>query len=193
MNQTQLPTPADFCSRYFQYQDLLYCGDTWQLHRPDNTPLQSQSWLDLAALANTLLDPITEHFGKPLLTYAFTGLELQKLIQQKSRPQIAPQLDQHAASELNRNGKLICPRGGAAVDFYVTDLNSWQLALWVAQHLPFDRMYLYGAHRPIHLSFHQEPKRQMVLLRQISSGQLVPQRLSLERLQQLSIEVTDGC
>ncbi len=189
----QKPAPADFCSRYFQYQDLLYCGETWQLHRPDNTPIQQQSWVDLAALATTLLDPITEQFGRPVLTYGFAGAELQKLIKQKTRPQIAPQLDQHAASELNRRGQLICPRGGAAVDLFVTSLSSWQLALWVAQQLPFDRMYLYGAHRPIHLSFHQEPMRQMVLLRQIRTRQLVPQRLSLERLQQLSSEVTNGC
>lgn len=191
MNPTQLPAPADFCSRYFQYQDLLYCGETWQLHRPDNKPLQPQSWLDLAALANILLDPITEHFGRPVLTYAFAGPELQRLIQQKSRPQIAPQLDQHAASELNCNGKLICLRGGAAVDFYVTDLSSWQLALWVAQKLPFDRMYLYGANRPIHLSFHQEPKRQITLLRELKSGQLIPQRISLARLVQMSLEVAN--
>jgi hypothetical protein len=182
------PAPADFCSRYFQYQDLLYCGDTWQLHRPDNTPLQPQSWLDLAALANTLLDPITEHFGKPKLTFGFAGPKLQKLILQKPRPQIAPKLDQHAASELNRNGKLICPRAGAAVDFYVTGVNSLQLALWVSQQLPFDRMYLYGANRPIHISFHQAPLGQIVLLRQHSSGNLVPQRLNQESLMLLSDE-----
>lgn len=187
------PAPADFCSRYFQYQDLLYCGQTWQLHQPDNMPLQLQSWLDLAALANTLLDPITEQFGKPVLTYAFAGPQLQKLIKQKSRPQIAPKLDQHAASELNRTGKPICPRGGAAVDFYVKDLNSWQLALWVAQHLLFDRMYLYGANRPIHLSFHQEPKRRITLLRELKSGQLIPQQINLARLEQMSLEVTNGC
>jgi hypothetical protein len=189
----QEPAPADFCSRYFQYQDLLYCGQTWQLHQPDNMPLHPQSWLDLAALANTLLDPITEHFGKPVLTYGFAGPQLQKLIKQKSRPQIAPRLDQHAASELNRNGKPICPRAGAAVDLYVTGLSSWQLALWVAQHLPFDRMYLYGANRPIHLSFNQEPKRQITLLRELESDQLIPQRLSQERLMQMSLEVTNGC
>lgn len=180
------PDPADFCSRYFQYQDLLYCGETWQLHRPNNTPVQTQSWLDLAGLANTLLDPITEHFGKPVLTFGFAGLKLQKLILQKSRPQIAPKLDQHAASEINRNGKLICSRAGAAVDFYVAGVNSWQLALWVAQQLPFDRMYLYGTNRPIHLSFHNEPQGQIVLLRQHSSGNLVPQRLNHESLMLLS-------
>jgi len=185
--------PADFCSLYFRYQDLLHCGESWQLHRPDNIPLQPQSWLDLAAVANSLLDPITEHFGRPVLTYGFAGAELQKLIKQKSRPQIAPKLDQHAASELNRNGKPICPRGGAAVDFYVTDLNSWQLALWVAQRLPFDRMYLYGAKRPIHLSFHQEPKRQITLLRELESGQLIPQQISLARLEQMNLEVTNRC
>ena len=187
------PALADHCSRYFQYYELFQCGETWLRHRPVNIPEQTQSWCDLTKLASVLLDPITEQFGKPVLTYGFAGSELQKQIRQKPHPQIAPKLDQHAASELNRNGKLICPRGGAAVDFYVTDLSSWQLAMWVAQNLPFDRMYLYGARRPIHLSFHQEPKRQITLLRELESGQVIPHRLSQERLMQMSLEVTNGC
>ncbi len=187
------PELADHCSRYFQYYELFQCGDTWLMHQPVNIPEQTQSWCDLTKLASVLLDPITEQFGKPVLTYGFAGLELQKLIRQKPHPQIAPKLDQHAASELNRNGKLICPRAGAAVDLYVTGLNSWQLALWTAQHLPFDRMYLYGANRPIHLSFHQEPKRQVTLLRELKSGQLIPQQISLARLVQMSLEVTNEC
>lgn len=183
------PAPTDFCSRHFQYQDLLYCSETWQVYRPENTPLQNQSWVDLAELAKNLLDPITEHFSKPVLTYGFAGPWLQKLIRQKPRPQIAPHLDQHAASELNCNGKLICPRAGAAVDLKVTGISSWELALWIAKELPFDRMYLYGPDRSIHLSFHQQPKRQIVQLRQHSGGKLIPFKLSLERLATLNIGV----
>lgn len=181
--------PTDWCSRYFQYQDLFCCSDTWQLHRPENIPLQHQSWLDLAALATTLLDPLAENFSKPILTYGFAGPRLQKLIRQKPRPQIAPHLDQHAASELNSNGKLICPRAGAAVDLKVTGISTWELALWIAKELPFDRMYFYGSNRPVHLSFHQQPKRQIVQLRQHNGGKLIPIKLSLERLATLNIEV----
>lgn len=184
----QNPAANDFCSRYFQYRELLFCGETWQQHQPDNLPLQLQSWLDLTSLAVKLLDPITEQFNKPVLTYGFCGQALQKLILQKQRPQIAPKLDQHAASELNRYGKLICPRAGAAVDLFIPGLCSFQLATWITRHLPFDRLYLYGVERAVHLSFHQEPQRQIILLKKTHWDKLIPQKLSLDNLQKITAE-----
>jgi hypothetical protein len=187
------PAPGELCSRYFQYHELLFCGETWLQYQPDNLPLQAQSWKDLSALSIQLLDPITERFEKPGLTYGFSGLALQRLILQKDKPQIAPKLDQHAASELNRSGKLICPRAGAAVDLIIPQLNSFELAAWIARQLPFDRLYIYGAKRPIHLSFHGAPTRQIVLLNKTTTGRVVPQRINLEHLESMAKEACGSC
>jgi hypothetical protein len=72
------------------------------------------------------------------------------------------------AHEVNRNGQYYCDsrrdrfanRLGAACDFRILDLPSDALVDWiVAQGLPFDSLYFYGADRPIHISYGPQHKR----------------------------------
>ncbi len=73
---------------------------------------------------------------------------------------VSPNLDKHMAHEVNRNGNYYCSRLGAACDFRVMDLPSDELVKWiVAQGVPFDSLYFYGAKRSIHISYGLQHKR----------------------------------
>ena len=104
------------------------------------------------------------------LTYGFCSAALAKQIP----AHIAPKLDQHACHELNRLGKPICSRLGAAVDFIVEDEDMLEVAEWLAANTPFDRLYFYGADKPIHVSYGPEHKREWVDMRVSASGRLIP-------------------
>ena len=76
------------------------------------------------------------------------------------RGQVNPNLDQHIAHEVNRNGNYYCSRLGAACDFGVVDLLSDELMVWIETHgVPFNSLYFYGAERPIHISYGPQHKR----------------------------------
>lgn len=79
-----------------------------------------------------------DYFGMIRLTYGFASTALTKEIPGR----IAPHLDQHAGHELNRAGKPICSRLGAAVDFLVEDEDMVEVAKWITANIPFDRLYL---------------------------------------------------
>ncbi|GGP44291.1 hypothetical protein GCM10009347_09780 [Shewanella algicola] len=150
-------------SRHFTYADLINCGNTAQLHQIENLPKQPETWRALSALATRILDPIVDQFGPINLTYGFCSPELARLIAKNPNPHIAPKLDQHCAHELNIKQAIICSRLGAACDFTVlnkpdgtpnnTTVDMQQVALWICQNLKFDRLYYYGKHRPLHISF----------------------------------------
>ncbi len=160
------------CSTHFTWRQLIECGETWRRvgNRVPNLPSQAESWVSLQALAQTVLDPVVEHFGAVELTYCFAGPELLREVPGR----IAPALDQHAGSELNRRGKLICTRRGQAADLYVPGVSSDVAAAWVATHTPFDRLYLYGPDRPLHVSFGPDNTRQVVEMIAGPSGRRVP-------------------
>jgi hypothetical protein len=115
---------------------------------------------------------VIEYFGMVRLTYCFCSHELGKHINKR----VAPKLDQHAAHEVNTKKNLICPRLGAAVDFIVNDENMREVADWVVENTPFDRLYFYGDDRPIHVSYGPEQKREYVDLIVTESGQQVPKK-----------------
>jgi hypothetical protein len=48
--------------------------------------------------------------------------------------------DQHAAHELNTRGKPICDRLGAAADFLVPYESMLEVAQWVVENTPLDRL-----------------------------------------------------
>lgn len=171
----------DTCSRYFTFEMLFHCGETWQRTQCPNLPQQSESWLAYRELATHILDPLVQEHGLPLLNYGFCGHELRKAILTKSSPDIAPALDQHAACERNIQGRLVCPRQGAAVDLIYPGKNSYQIALWLAQHTPFDRLYLYGKDRPVHISYGPDQSRVLVEL-VTHQGRRIPKRLTLDNL-----------
>ncbi|UNP87537.1 hypothetical protein MNZ22_11905 [Aeromonas encheleia] len=169
------------CSHYFTFEMLFHCGETWQRTQCTNLPLQLESWQAYAELAQQILDPLTQQHGPPLLTYGFCGAHLRRAIQANPSPQIAPELDQHAACERNRVGRLICPRQGAAVDLFYPGQNNHAIGLWLAQYTPFDRLYLYGSDQPLHISYGPEQCRTLVQL-VTHQGRRIPKRLTLDKL-----------
>lgn len=185
----QLHSP---CSDLFTYEQLFHCGETWQTLRCPNLPEQTTSWQAYAALASQLLDPITRQFGKPELTFGFCGPQLRRQLLSQPCPRIAPALDQHAAYERNRQGNPICNRGGAAVDLMVAGFSSYQLAHWISLYLPFDRLYLYAADRPLHLSYGPQHSRQIVLV-QRQGAKVIPRKITIEHLGKLACAKETTC
>ena len=118
--------------------------------------------------------PIIDYFGPIKLTFGFCSFELAKVIPGR----IAPKLDQHAAHELNRKGKYICPRLGAAADFLVEDEDMLEVVKWIEENLEFDRIYFYGKTFPIHISTGPEMLKQVTLMLPDKKGKrLVPRTL----------------
>ena len=74
---------------------------------------------------------------------------------------MAPNLDQHAAMEVNSRSNRICKRDGAACDFYLAGYEQRMdiIAAYITEHLSFDRLYFYGKDRPIHVSIGPNPAR----------------------------------
>ncbi len=119
-------------------------------------------------LAQKVLDPLHEEFGQVVLTYGFAGPTLTKRIEGN----ISPPHDQHAGSELNARGGLICKRLGQSCDLRVLEVNSFTVARWVAERLPFDRMYLYGPGRPLHVSHGPEGARKIYAMMRTETGKV---------------------
>ncbi len=173
------PTDLDQpCGKHFSYRDLIDCGETWHLLHAehsagaviDNLPREPDTFAAMRALCATLLDPLVEHFGPISLTYAFASPALTRQIPAR----IHPPLDQHAGHERTRTGKPICARLGLAVDLLVPKVDSRVAAAWIVEHTAFDRLYFYGADRPIHVSVGPDQSRQIVHMRCGPSGRLIP-------------------
>jgi hypothetical protein len=141
-----------------------------------NLPKQPDSYTALYELATNVLDPVIEYFGMIELTYGFCSPELSKKIPAR----IAPKLDQHCAHELNSKKNLICERLGAAVDFIIEDENMKEVAKWIMQNTPFDRLYFYGENRSIHVSYSSEPKGELVTMLENQMGQRIPKVIKNE-------------
>ena len=171
-----IPGLDEACGPHFTYRDFIECGETWQRLRVSNLPAETGSYNALHALATALLIPLIDYFGMIRLTYGFAGPSLTRHIASR----IAPTLDQHAAHELNRLGRPICARLGAAIDFIVDDEDMIEVAKWIADELPFDRMYVYGPDRPLHLSYGPDHSRQVTVMMQGTKGPY-PRTMSLER------------
>lgn len=171
-DSTFIPDIDAMCGAHFTYRDFLECGDTQAKVNLSNTPQSPESFNALYQLATELLDPLIDYYGPIKLTYGFCSPALSKLISGR----IEPKLDQHSSCELNKNGKLICERRGAACDFIVEDEDMKEVADWIIDNLPFDRLYYYGEDRPIHLSYGPQQSRSAVHMKKTSLGNLVPQK-----------------
>lgn len=168
-------TPAslyEMCSKHISYREIIYCGETQIKSGVENRPLKADSYYAIAELSQALLDPLIDQYGKIILTYGFCSNALSKLI----KGRIYPSLDQHAAHEVNSKGKLICERLGAAVDFFVPQTSSRDVANWIIFNLHFDRLYFYGDDKPLHISYGPDHKREVVEMRRGPSGRLTPRR-----------------
>ncbi|MDO8827379.1 DNA phosphorothioation-associated putative methyltransferase [Methylophaga sp.] len=170
-----IPDLDESCGSYLTYRGLIECGETQQATGISNLPKQADSYNALYDLAINILDPVIEYFGMIRLTYGFCSHELGKHIKKR----VAPKLDQHAAHELNSKKNLICPRLGAAIDFIVDDENMREVADWIAENTPYDRLYFYGENRPIHVSFGLVQKKEYVDLVMTDLGCQIPRKRRL--------------
>ena len=60
------------------------------------------------------------------------------------------------------NGNLICKRTGAACDFIIVGADMREVAEWTLMNTDADRVYFYGADRPVHVSHSSTPACQFV-------------------------------
>jgi len=165
-----LPDLDEPCGKYFNYRDLIECGETQKRTGIANLPKEVDSYTALYELAINILDPVIDYFGMIKLTYGFCSIELAKEIPGR----IAPKLDQHAAHEKKTNGKLICERLGAACDFIIEDEDMEEVALWMSKNTKFDRIYFYGVYSSIHVSFSTFSSRQITRMKPTSNGKYIP-------------------
>jgi DNA phosphorothioation-associated putative methyltransferase len=160
------------CGNNFTYRSFVECGETQQRLRLYNVPLRPETYNALHDLATHVLDPLIDYFGGIRLTYGFSSAALAGKIERR----IAPKLDQHSCCEVTRSGSRICMRGGAACDFLVEDESMRGVAEWIISNVPFDRLYYYGDHLPLHVSYGSDNSREAYEMRVTSSGILVPRR-----------------
>lgn len=172
----RIPDLDDLCGANVTYRQLIECGETRARTGLANLPRHPDSYTALYELSRNILDPVIEYFGMVTLTYGFCSQALAKFVPGR----ITPNLDQHAAHEMNRLGRPICARLGAAVDFLVEHEDMLEVAEWVATHTKFDRIYYYRPDRPIHVSFGPEHKREFIEMRQ-HNYRLVPHRRRFPR------------
>jgi len=166
-----IPDLDEQCGNYLTYRQLIECGETQQATGIPNLPKQADSYNALFDLATNILDPVIDYFGMVRLTYGFCSHELGKKINKR----VAHKLDQHAAHEVNNKKNLICPRLGAAVDFYIENEDMREVADWMVANTPFDRLYFYGATQSLHVSFGPEKKGDYIDMITVSE-RMVPKK-----------------
>lgn len=171
-----IPDLDDPCGEYLRYRDLIECGETQGATGLANVPQRPETYAALTDLVTQVLDPVMDYFGSIQLTFGFCSAELAKAIGQGVK-RIEPKLDQHASHERHKNGRIICPRLGAAVDFIIPDESMREVAQWIVANTPFDRLYYYGDDRPLHVSVGPEQKREVVLMRENTQGRRIPRVL----------------
>jgi DNA phosphorothioation-associated putative methyltransferase len=168
----RIPDLDEACGENFTFRFFIECGETQERIQLKNLPLNPATYNALHDLATQILDPVVEYFGAIRLTYGFCSAELGRHISKR----VAPKLDQHAACEVGPRNVPICNRLGAACDFIVDDEDMQEVVDWIIENLPFDRLYFYGAHRPIHVSFGPQNSRAAYQLIETASGAAVPKR-----------------
>lgn len=164
--------------------DLLHKTDTLHLLSEQGMPLknlpqQPETWEAIRQMEARLLTQLLARFGPFHISYGFASPVLVAAVRKRAKeegrnPQIAPDLDQHCGHELNRRGQRICKRDGIAVDLKVPGVSSEVAAQWIRENLPFDRMYLYGDERPLHLSWAAQPVGQVWRMVEVGGGRRVP-------------------
>lgn len=175
-SSSQIPDINDMCGANFTYRSLIECGETQTVLKLQNLPNNVETFNALYALAVQILDPVIEYFGSIQLTYGLCTAELGRHIKKR----VAHDRDQHAACEFKRNGSYICERLGAACDFIVKDENMLDVAKWIMENLPFDRLYYYGHESPLHVSFGPDHSRLAFHMIASSSGVRLPRPLQFD-------------
>jgi len=176
-----IPSLDQRCGEHLKFRDLIQCGETQARIGIPNLPLNPETYNALYSLSTQLLDPIIDYFGAIKITYGFCSPALAGNISSR----VAPKLDQHASYECNKHGKPICDRLGAAVDFIIEDEDMIEVAQWVIDNLPFDRMYLYGRAKPIHISLTSTPSKLVTLMVPSTTSKLMPRSCRLNNLYEI--------
>lgn len=175
---TAIPALDQPCGQNFTFRALIECGETQKQLGLKNLPLNPDTYNALYDLCSQVLDPVIDYFGAIRLTYGFCSSALAS----KIIGRIAPKLDQHASHENGRTGRPICDRLGAAVDFLVEDEDMFEVAQWVAANTPFDRMYIYGRKKPLHVSYNNRPEGAVTLMVAGTNGRLMPRSCNADAL-----------
>jgi DNA phosphorothioation-associated putative methyltransferase len=170
VRSTSIPDLDQACGSHFTYRSFIECGETQRRLGIRNLPLNPATYNALFDLATQILDPVIDYFGGIRLTYGFCSTELNRNITSG----VAPRIDQHASCEVGSKGTLICKRAGASCDFMVDDEDMLDVADWILKNLPFDRLYVYGEKRPIHVSVGPESSKQAFHLKVTPSGRVIP-------------------
>ena len=181
-----IPSLDQTCGKNLKFKDLIHCGATQARLGIPNLPLNPETYNALYSLSTQILDPVIDYFGAIRLTYGFCSPALGAKISSR----VAPKLDQHAGHECNNQGVAICDRLGAAVDFVIDDEDMIEVAHWIAENLPFDRMYLYGSSRPIHISLSSAPSKLVTFMVPTASGRLMPRTCTPDAIIHLAKKLT---
>ena len=169
-----VPALDQKCSKYFTYRRFIECSETQPKLPTENLPTELASYSAIQKLASLVLDPVWDKFGQVELTYGFASRLLIKAILKNEFPRIAPERDQHASHERKLNGKYICPRLGAACDLIIKNRDMRDVAEWVIRNTEVDRVYFYGADRPIHVSYGPNHSRAFVTMLIGKNGRRMP-------------------
>ena len=186
--------------KYLTLEEFCTCTNTYQKYVLQINPFPQNLTETLPAiqdLAHFILEPIIDYFGIDnfRLTYGFCSQDLKKYLAKKDpetgqkNGRVTPEIDQHIAHEINKNGKYYCQRLGAACDFMIVGEKSDRIIDWIlSQQLPFDSLYYYGAERPIHISYGPQHKRSIWTF--TSSGQPTQKGIAnwVELAKELKIE-----
>jgi len=76
--------------KHFSYRDFIECSDSWKRTLVDNVPVQSATYQAIDLLVERVLDPVSEKFGRVILTYGFSSSALVKDVKQIAYPNITP-------------------------------------------------------------------------------------------------------
>ena len=156
--------------KYLTLEEFCTSTKTYKKYadRIDPKPKNPETITAIKSLNQFIIDPIIDNFGRDRfkLTYGFCSPDLKRYLNKKDpvtgikNGRIDPSRDQHMACEINSKGKYYCQRLGAACDFLIVNLDSNILVeLILSQKLPFDSLYFYGKHKPIHISYGSQHKR----------------------------------
>ncbi|MCA6601219.1 MAG: hypothetical protein IM537_13690, partial [Pseudanabaena sp. M57BS1SP1A06MG] len=155
--------PEYSLGKYLTLKDFCTCTHTYHKYCDKINPYPQtnieETLLALKNLHQWIIDPVIEYFGKDsfCLTYGFCSPDLKRWLAKKDpetglkNGRVAPEIDQHMAHEVNKNGNYYCSRLGAACDFKITNTPSDVVIEWIlTNRLPFDSLYFYGLERSLH-------------------------------------------
>ncbi|NRA83917.1 MAG: hypothetical protein HRU22_09190 [Gammaproteobacteria bacterium] len=162
----------------------------------NNTPKKPESLAAMRLMVSNILIAVENKFGEIVITYGFVGSELNRYIQANSSSGTCPSIDQHASFELNTKNNPICPRAGFSCDFTVVgyEQDMTDVVEFIVNTLEYDKLYFYGANRPLHVSVNEQPQRHLQIMGHSGTGRRYPKKKAYgENAIQLIKDIKNGC